>query len=292
MTGRDEVEPAPPDGTAIVRTTHALSHGQEALWFLDRLVPGSAAYIAAMAARIAGKLDVAALRRAFEAVVQRHEALRMRFEEGDEGPVQRIFPLADLPPDWFREVQDESSTGQGLAGRVAATALRPFDLGKDPLLRVVVIGLGPADHLLVISAHHIVIDLWSYALLWSEVSSLYAAGSHPRPEPLAALPPPPLRYVDAAQRQRQQLAGPEGERDLTYWCKRLAGSPPHLDLPTDYPRPRRFTHQGAFATVRMPAAVGAQLMQAAQGSLFTSLLSCWSILLARYSAQLLATLGN
>ena len=76
---------------------HPLSHGQEALWYLDRLAPGSPAYVIAGAALFSGGLDAAAFRRAWEALVERHPALRTTY---GAGPVQRIHP--GLPAGWCR----------------------------------------------------------------------------------------------------------------------------------------------------------------------------------------------
>ncbi|HVR10237.1 MAG TPA: condensation domain-containing protein, partial [Thermoanaerobaculia bacterium] len=279
------------------REVHPLSHGQEALWFLDRLVPGGAAYVIGGAVRLAGELDLGALRRALLAAIERHAALRTCFEESAAGPVQRILAAADLAPGWLREIDGTAWAGREMAERLAALALRPFDLRRGPLLRVTVVRLGPADSILVLVAHHIVADLWSIGILWNEISTLYAAGTAPAPAagvaardggPLPALPalaPLPLRYVDAVARQRRRLAGPAAERHLRYWRERLAGSPAYLDLPTDRPRPHAQDVPGAARMARLPAALGEELARAGEGSLFTCLLACFGLLLARYSGQ-------
>ena len=53
-----------------------LSHGQQQMWFLNRLEPGSAEYLVPFAFRMRGDLDVAALRRAWTELAARHEILR------------------------------------------------------------------------------------------------------------------------------------------------------------------------------------------------------------------------
>src|SRR5216110_184315 len=67
-----------------------LSFAQQRLWFLDQLEPGNPFYNIAAAVRLVGALDVAALRRCFNEIVRRHEALRTRFESIDGTPVQVI----------------------------------------------------------------------------------------------------------------------------------------------------------------------------------------------------------
>src|SRR5439155_27191597 len=76
----------------------ATSFAQELLWLLDRATPGLTAYNMTIARPLAGPLDAAALRRAFDALVARHEALRTRFAagEGSAAPVQVIDPPAPV----------------------------------------------------------------------------------------------------------------------------------------------------------------------------------------------------
>ena len=62
-----------------VDTALPLSFGQERLWFLDQLDPGSAAYNIAWTLRLSGALDRGALRAALDFLVARHESLRSRF---------------------------------------------------------------------------------------------------------------------------------------------------------------------------------------------------------------------
>ena len=85
-----------------------LSFAQERLWFLDQLEPGSAVYNIPVALRLGGALDVAALERALDEIVRRHEALRTTFAEVDGAPVQVIAPFGGfaLP------VEDLSALGE------------------------------------------------------------------------------------------------------------------------------------------------------------------------------------
>ena len=89
----DAAIPAVPRGGAL-----ATSFAQELLWLLDRATPGLTAYNMTIARRLAGPLDAAALRRAFDALVGRHEALRTRFAaaEASAAPVQLIDPPAPV----------------------------------------------------------------------------------------------------------------------------------------------------------------------------------------------------
>ncbi|HEX2224310.1 MAG TPA: AMP-binding protein, partial [Thermoanaerobaculia bacterium] len=69
-----------------------LSYGQRALWFLEKLNPGTTAFVLAGAAEVEGEVDEAALGRSLDRVVARHGALRMAFREVGGQVVQRIEP--------------------------------------------------------------------------------------------------------------------------------------------------------------------------------------------------------
>ena len=202
-----------------------LSYAQEPLWFLDQLAPGRTAYNLPSAYRLRGPLDVAALDRALTALVARHESLRTTFPSAGGLPRQRVGP----PPASVLAVDAGSSEADArrLAGEEAA---RPFDLAGGPLFRARLLRLAPAEHVLLLTAHHIVFDAWSTDVVLRELSALYADGA-------ADLPPLPVRYADYVAWQRDRLEGPALTALLDHWQARLAGAPPVLELPADHPRP-------------------------------------------------------
>src|SRR3954463_12580059 len=73
-----------------------LTFAQEVLWLLDRATPGLTAYNTPVARRIRGELDVAALERALNALVARHETLRTVFAARGDGAVQVVKPAASV----------------------------------------------------------------------------------------------------------------------------------------------------------------------------------------------------
>src|SRR5579864_2378549 len=129
--GAPALERVPRQGTL------PLSFAQERLWFIDQLEPGSAAYVIAAAMRLTGGLDRRALRRALQRIVDRHEVLRACFPARLGLPALALaarlrlaLPVVDLAalPAAGREAETRRLA--------AADALRPFDLGRPPLLRV------------------------------------------------------------------------------------------------------------------------------------------------------------
>ncbi len=272
-----------------------LSFAQERLWFLDRLEPGRSTYNMPAALRLAGALDVAALRRCFAELVRRHEALRTTFGSGAGQPVQVIaapavpaLPVADLAalPAAARE--------QELRRVSWREAERPFDLSAGPLLRLLLVRLGERDHGLSVTQHHIVSDGWSVGVLVREMGLLYAAFAAGLSGPPAELPELPVQYADFALWQRQRLQGPVLAAEIAYWKERLAGAPA-LELPTDRPRPALLSPRGAARRIWLEAATVAPLLAlgVAHGATpFMTLLAGFAALLGRYAGQDDLSLGT
>ena len=101
-----------------------------------------------------------------------------------------------------------------------AEANEAFDLGQGPLLRVQLLRLGAADHVLLLTMHHIVSDGWSLGVLTEELVVLYEAYLAEEPSPLAELG---IQYADYAVWQREWLQGEMLERELGYWREQSEG---------------------------------------------------------------------
>jgi amino acid adenylation domain-containing protein len=267
------------DGTA------PLSFAQERLWFFDQLQPGSAAYNLPSAIRLRGALDVPALEQSLAEIIRRHEVLRTTVGMGSLGPVQVIAPpgpcrlsvtdLRDLP-----EPAREAETRR----RAVAEARRPFDLEQGPLLRAELLCLAEAEHVLLLSVHHLVADGWSIGVLVRELAALYVAYCTGQPSPL---PPTPIQYTDYAVWQRQWLQGDILDRQLAYWKQQLAGLAP-LRLPSDRPRPAAPSLAGAVQPFTLSRGLAADLQALCRregATLFMALLGAFQVLLGRYAGQ-------
>ncbi len=249
------------------------SAGQKALWFLHRLAPASTAYHLAGAFRLSPAVDPERLRRAFQALLDRHPALRATFAAGADGPVQRIGAGERVA---FRH--EEGAGAAELLSRARGEAFRPFDLERGPLFRAALFTGGPEGDLLVVAVHHIAADFWSLAVLVRELG-LLLAGEVP--------PAPAATYAGWAREQERELAGPRGEALWSYWRERLAGAP-ELALPTDRPRPPVQTYAGAALPFRLGPGVARDLRDLARAAgctPFMVLLAGFQALLARYSGQ-------
>ncbi|MFG2104548.1 amino acid adenylation domain-containing protein [Micromonospora echinaurantiaca] len=241
---------APADGDGLTTgNPPTLSPPQRRLWFVDQLAPSSAPYNIAVAHRLRGPLDIAALGAALRAVAERHDVLRWRIPQTAgvpyavrEEPTEVAVPVVDLTGD--------ADAGAALAGMLAAGAAHAFDLATGPPWQVTVYRLGADEHVLAITLHHAVFDGWSEKLLYDDLAAAYAqavAGNPPRLPALAAT------YADyavwRAERDRHR-----GAADLAWWREHLRDAPTVLELPRDRPRPAVATYAGAEAAVRLPEA--------------------------------------
>jgi amino acid adenylation domain-containing protein len=269
-----------------------LSSAQRRLWLLDQLEPGTAVYNVPGAARLRGPLDLPALHAALSEIVRRHEALRTSFGAGDE-PYQMVEPAA-VPPLPLVDLSPLAAPVRAAAAsrEARAEARRPFDLTRGPVLRLVLLRLGPAEHLLLATFHHIAADGWSLGLFLDELAALYgvAAGT---PAPAGAVPELPVQVADFAVWQRRWLDSGALAGQLAYWRERLAGLPA-LELPTDRPRPPVRSSRGATRGRQLPAAAAAAVAALArrQGvTLFMALLGAFQALLARWCGEEVVAVG-
>ncbi len=263
-----------------------LSFAQQRLWFLDQLEPESPLYNIPMGFRLIGKLNVAALHRSINAIVERHEILRTTFpnENGKAKLVIAAKLVIPLPLVDLRDLPAEQRDAEAL--RLASEEIRrPFKLDQLPLLRAVLFRLSPEEHLIVVTMHHIISDGWSSQVLISELAALYQSFVAGKPSPLPMLK---IQYADFAYWQRNWLAGEVLEEQLNYWRRQLAGCPDLLELPTDFPRPAMQTSNGAHFPFALPKALSEKLHRLSRqegATLFMTLLAAFQTLLYRYSGQ-------
>jgi amino acid adenylation domain-containing protein len=231
-----------------------LSYGQERLWFIDQLQPGSPAYNIPGTFPLFGPVDAALLQRCVEEIVRRHEILRTIFTTREGRPVQIVgaarpvlLPIVDLSTTALDACDTE------MRRVVTAEIQRPFDLATGPLIRTTLLRL-PAHpdqptHLLLCVMHHIVSDAWSFGIFLRELSLLYDAFGAAQPSPLPELP---IQYSDFAVSERQILDQQRLARLVAYWKERLKDAPPVLSLPTDRPRASARSDDGAVCTFTLP----------------------------------------
>ncbi|HTC94823.1 MAG TPA: amino acid adenylation domain-containing protein, partial [Terriglobales bacterium] len=259
-----------------------LSYGQRSLLYLNRLAPDSPAYNALFTVKLSTRLDLDALRKAFEQLVARHPVLRTTYHSQGDAPYQTIHPCMEVP----FEVKDASTLNHDqLQSQITEAAQTRFRLESGPLLRVTLFSKCELEHTLLIVIHHIACDYWSLVIMADEVAELYSALCARRGP---ALPQLSYNYADYVRWQQETLAGRSGDRLWSYWQQELAGDVPVLDLPTDRPRPSVQSFDGAACEFKISDELTGELRELAKRlgtTLFTLMLSAYYVLLFRYTGQ-------
>ncbi|MFF3941701.1 non-ribosomal peptide synthetase [Streptomyces phaeofaciens] len=266
--------------TGIHHDRHPLSHQQYRVWLLDRLDPGAPAFNVPFGLWLRGPLDQDALEQALDDLAERHEALRTAVvAEGDE-PAMVVSAPTGLSLTRSSAVTEAEALAQA-----ATVARHRFPLATGPLAVARLISVTPSQHLLVLVVHHIVSDGWSGSVLLRDLGDLYSARAAGR---TPSLPEPGTTPGAYARWQRTELAGDGLRRHLDFWTAHLAEAPHRLDLPTDGPRPRNGSHEGAIHPFDLAPELTARVRQYARRhrvTPFMVLYTAFGALLHRYSGQ-------
>lgn len=280
---RQRPSDATPAASLQSNVLYPLSDNQASLWFMDRLESNSALYNIPEAIRLSGPLNVPALTQALETIVARHGAIRTKFVACNGQPMQLVrdsvpFTVSFLDLSPVEPNQRDTET----AKQIEAEAKRPFNLSEDVLLRATLLKLTDDEHVLLLTMHHIIGDLWSFVVLHQELTVLYEAYSAGRPCPL-----PPLRTQFAAMTASKSQAAHHDE-NLTFWKEKLKGATPVLDLATNKPRPSMQTYPGRRHHFQLSSLLLGKLKELSQEegcTLYMALLAAFGAVLHRYSGQ-------
>ncbi len=257
----------------VERTRAPASANQTRMFVLDRLSPGGTEYNVPVALKIDGRLDVARLRRTLSALTRRHPVLRASFTLVGDEVVQRIARRVRVT------LPRRRAEGTAELDAIRRRFVRPFDLGRSPLLRACLVRTGEDAHVLLLDFHHIVCDGVSVDILLEELGRLYAGELLPRPAG---------RYRDFARWQRRFAETPEARRQEEFWLRLLAGDRPVLDLSTDFPRRRARSYHGDRVFVRPGTGLTAALRALGaknRVSMYILLLAAYYVLLAKTTGQ-------
>ena len=233
---------------SLVTSGAPLSFAQQRLWFLDQFTPNSATYNIPLVIDLDGPLDAKALRRAIYEIVRRHDVLRTSFPSHRGVPYQEVHPAESFAlPFTDLSALDADNRKAEVDLAITAESRRPFDLANGPIFRMHLIRLTDVQHASRVPCITSC-SMHGRRASFSRVDNAYQAFCDGEPSPL---PDPPVRYVDFAVWQREQLRGEHLEREARCWKDHLK-TPPRLALPTDYRRPAIQTSEGARAHLTLP----------------------------------------
>ncbi len=266
------------------------SFGQDRFWRLDQLNPGNPAWSVPVRFRLTGSLNTGLVERAFNEIVQRHEVLRTTLtgqsgtEQGGE-LLQEVHPELSIcvPVTDLRHLSKTERDSE--VDRISMREARwRFDLAQAPLLRVNLLQVEDEEHVLLVNAHHTVVDYASVGIIAGELGAFYTAYSRGLKPSLADLP---VQYGDYSVWQREQADGEAIKQELTYWKRQLADLP-LLDFATDKPRKATPSFDATITSILLPNTLTDSFRELANRegvTFFNAMLSVLSTLLNQYTGQ-------
>lgn len=269
------------------RNVAPLSFAQQRLWFLEHWDPGTAVYNVCIPLRISGPLDVSALERGLNKLVERHEVLRTHLLATFQGePSQVILPqLTVRLPVIPHAPLSETEHAHFLQELIDAESKQPLRLDEAPLFRAKLYRFAPDQHLLFFLIHHIIYDSWSLGIFLKEWFHCYEEYAHGR-EP--ALPELPFQFGDFAIWQREQIDNELHRKQTAYWAQQLADRENVLELLPDHPRPAHLTYNGKLHWLDLAPELKraiAELSHAEGTTFYVTTLAAFSVLLHHLTGQ-------
>ncbi|MBB5159488.1 non-ribosomal peptide synthetase [Saccharopolyspora phatthalungensis] len=264
-----------------------LSFGQERLWWLQQLDPGSATYNITVPVHFPGGVRADCLRRALARLADRHALLSSAYVEDTNGqPRTRRVDGFAVPVEWI-----DDDRARGWRWHAEEIARVPFDLSAAPPVRAAVIRCQDGSGVVVLVLHHLLVDGWSIRVLIRDLVALYRAaleGSEP------ALPPLHAQFDDFVAWQRETLTDDVVAEHVDYWRAELDGFQP-VELPLDHPRPKAPAYDAGNVEFSLTAEETAALRGFAlrQRCAFPSAVAAvFQALLAVYTGQPDITVGS
>ncbi len=246
----------------------------------------SSQYMLYSGLNIKGTLNYDILLKSFNTIIERHESLRTSFFEEDGQPVQTVQEgvLMDLPFIKLDKIPFEVRKSQAMVLAKEEISC-PFNLKKAPLIRGKLFQLDTDEYILILVAHHIVFDGWSFKVLLKELEILY--NSYLQNEQYV-LPELKITYTDYAYWQIDRYKESTIQKQLDYWKEKLCGKLPVLELPFSKQRPTVQTYNGSNFRFSLSRELYEKLKSAAEqegATLYMILLAAFKFLLFKYTGQ-------
>ena len=257
-----------------------LPEAEAGLWMLAHLNDSAGrAYHESNTLSLTGDLNRAALEKALQTLVDRHEALRTTIHP--DGQAQTVHAVSKL------EINTIDCTGQSsaeVAAQLSVLENEIFGGMSGPFQFVNLLKIDEKKHLLLLVFHHIVGNGPSYWTYLDELTVLYQAnvtGS-------AAKLPPAVPFSEFVAARKRYEESDERRAAEAFWVRQMEGGVPMLDLPLDHVRPAELTYSGAREEIVLEPDLVAELRKMGavhRASPFMVLLSAYAILLHRLSGQ-------
>ncbi len=261
-----------------------LTEGQQEIWVEQQLGDqAAAAYNLSSEIRLEGDFHMDKFESAVQLLINRHEALRVEFEQ--EGLFQNFVTdrTATIP---FIDIAHKSTVEQNqhLELLRKKESDKPIDLFNEPAYRFKVVKLSNQENIIFFTVHHMIADGWSLGILNNDLAALYTAECCGVVADLEA----PKQLSDFAIEHQVYLKGNERKAAENYWAKQFEDDIPILEFPTDRSRPPVKTYDAAWESIHLDSKLAEGLKQLAksQGStLYILFYTAYQTYLQRLSQQ-------
>ncbi len=251
---------------------YPVSSAQRRLFAVQSLNEISTLYNIPLAMWLVGKVDLSRLVKAFEDLIERHQALRTSFHLVGKEVVQRIDRQVEFTVQRLKTNIDSLQ-------QVTADFIQPFELSQAPLMRVGLVEVEGAGELLICDLHHLISDGRTMEILFEEFLQLYTGEK---------LTPLQIQYKDYAVWENQMLQTAGIARQEEYWLAQFSQGVPTLELAVDYPRQTAELDRGAVYRLTIDSHLTELLRQLAAkagATLYMTMLAALNTLLFKYTAQ-------
>nr|WP_166923734.1 non-ribosomal peptide synthetase [Flavobacterium sp. JXAS1] len=277
-----------------IQESYALSHSQERLWILSQIDNGSIAYNMPSSIELKGNYNVENFSKAILSVIKRHEILRTVFrKDSNEEIRQWVIPAEKFvfKVDYhdYRSIENKE---ENIRTYIEKDSFRPFDLINGPLLRATLLQTSDTEFTFYYNMHHIISDGWSMRVLSEDVLKYYSSAEAGINLELEELP---FQYKDFAAWQTNKFVNTSKDTLIGHWKDLLSNDVPTINLPSNLTRPNIQTYNGQLVETIISKALTERLKQFSnqnKGSLFTTLLGIWNILIYRYTNLKDITIGT
>ncbi|SDD50918.1 non-ribosomal peptide synthase domain TIGR01720/amino acid adenylation domain-containing protein [Paenibacillus sp. CF095] len=266
-------------GEAVIPMTE----NQQSLWLLTRASKHSSiAHSDCVLLELNGPLNLNAMEKAMDRVVNRHRILRtVKIDEQGMHPDQKFsvnIPVVDF------SCKSEVEQFSRIEDWLKDNAERPFEIGLEPLFRLYMLKIGAMRNIFVVMIHHLVADGWSASVMLQELEVLYSAECRGESFEL----PPSVQFNRYVEWQHNKQTSSESSSAIQYWLRQYECLEPYLALPMDYPPPPVKSYNGARERLWLDEALTKQLKSLSRGngsSLFITLFGSFQLLLHRLAGQ-------
>ncbi|MEX0447938.1 amino acid adenylation domain-containing protein, partial [Xenorhabdus sp. SGI246] len=254
------------------------------MWFIDQFENGISAYNIQSNIKICGNLNVLALKKAINFLVNRHDSLRTNFIYDDEGVRQSIKNSINVELSIFDfSCFDDIKKNDEMKRVIMEGADKKFNLSCDTLCRVSLIKTRVNEYVFSITLHHIITDGWSSNIIIRELSELYNSFSNGCNNKLKALK---YNYRDYTLSHRKWLIENVIDKRIKFWDEYLKNHNKLISLPIDKERPKKQTYSGGRVYFELPNSLVKSLnliCKEENVTPFILMLSSIKLLLAKYT---------